>query len=205
MLEESAAIEGWGVPGMSEFFSDRAALKAYLLEAASAGHETFRREGGLRLNYKQLAIQVGVTGYVLWRDRILLLERSDRVKFPGKWSTVSGYIDNLAWIQQPHHDFCQIHLVQEFHEEIGWQIPEDLALQYHGVYCLQEPEYKLHLEVFSLELPPAEPPEQRLPIVLNPEHTAYRWVPLQELRQMESRLIPGFIETIKTCGIVPLE
>ncbi|MBD2327659.1 NUDIX domain-containing protein [Alkalinema sp. FACHB-956] len=182
------------------FFQNRASLRSYLLDVAAADGDA-PATGDRVLNFRHVPIKVGVTGYVLKGDRILLLERSNLVQFPGKWSTVSGYIDNVDWIHD-RPNFCRDHLIQEFQEEIGWQLSDTqlsdtMQLWECGTYTIDEPTVKLHLEMFALKV------EQTVPeICLNCEHTAYQWQSIDQLAALEPILMPHFIPALQVAGLL---
>ncbi|MGI0491043.1 NUDIX domain-containing protein [Alkalinema pantanalense CENA528] len=178
------------------FFPDRASLRSYLLQVAAADNLGTLATTDRVLNFRHVPIKVGVTGYVLQGDRILLLERSNLVQFSGKWSTVSGYIDNIDWIHD-RPQFCRDHLIQEFQEEIGWKLADEMSLRECGTYTIDEPDVKLHLEMFALEC------DQTVPeIRLNGEHTAYKWHSLNQLAALEPILMPHFIPALQVAGLL---
>lgn len=168
--------------------------KDYILQAASQPEHLFLNSNGeLCLSYRNLPLKVGVSCYVIWQEKILLLLRSPAVKFSGKWGTVSGYVDNLELLHNSN-DFVRDHIVQEFVEEVGWVIDESMNLRYCGTHALMLPESQVHFELFTLVF------EQEPPVIrLNVEHTAYQWVELCQLSRFKSVLITQFVEGLEGC------
>lgn len=71
-----------------------------------------------------------------------------------------------------------------------------MHLQYGGSHALVQPEYQIHLELFTLVL------DQELPTIqLNLEHSDYQWIELSQVRYLKSVLIPLFIEGLAICKL----
>lgn len=168
--------------------------KDYILKAASQPEHLFLNSNGeWCLSYRHLPLKVGVSCYVIWQEKILLLLRSPAVKFSGKWGTVSGYVDNLELLHNSN-DFVRDHIIQEFLEEVGWVVDESMNLRYCGTHALMLPESQVHFELFTLVF------EQEPPVIrLNVEHTAYQWVELSQLGRFKSVLITQFVEGLEGC------
>lgn len=169
--------------------------KDYILQAATQPEQVFLNRNGDRcLSYRNLPRKVGVSCYVIWQNRILLLKRSSLVKFAGKWGTVSGYVDNLELLHNSE-DFIRDHIIQELLEEVGWIVDQSMKLRYCGTHTLIKPNSQIHFELFSLVFE-QEPPS----IQLNVEHTDYQWVDLSQLSCFESVLITQFVEGLAICN-----
>lgn len=179
-----------------QLFESQAQVIGYL-KAAAANPEFHWTFGGDRcLNYCQLTPQVGVSCYIHCSDQLLLLERSAKVACPGTWSTVSGYVDKLRLIEA-RDDIFTAHLLEEFREEVGWEIQPEMQLRYQTPDALIKPGVKVHFELFTLSLPTTE-----IEIRLNDEHLDYCWVNLADLNDWHDRLIPGFRSGLSRCGLV---
>jgi len=168
--------------------------KDYILKAASQPEHLFvNSNGDWCLSYRNLPLKVGVSCYVIWQEKILLLLRSPAVRFSGKWGTVSGYVDNLELLHNSN-DFGRDHIIQEFIEEVGWVVDESMNLRYGGTHALMLPESQVHFELFTLVF------EQEPPVIrLNVEHSAYQWVELSQLSRFKSVLITQFVEGLEGC------
>jgi 8-oxo-dGTP pyrophosphatase MutT (NUDIX family) len=174
-------------------FVTEQAIKDYILKAASQPDNLFlNSQGDYCLSYRNLPLKVGVSCYVIWQTKILLIKRSPLVKFSGKWGTVSGYVDNLSLLQNSEN-VVRDHIIQEFQEEIAWIIDESM-LKYCGTHALVQPESQIHFELFILVLE-QEPPT----IQLNLEHTDYQWVELSQISRLEPVLITQFMEGLSLC------
>ncbi len=188
---------------MRPIFENENDIKNYVIQAATEPTNVkVTADGKQRLNYRNLGIKIGVIGYVLAGDRILILERSPTVNFNGQWGTVSGYVDDLEIIRNSSQ-ICLDHLVEEFSEEIGWKISDSGMLKYCGTHAFIAPQCKIHFEIFSLFLRD-EPPA----IALNSEHTCYRWVDLVTIEKLRPILITQFLECLEQvaatgCGLFP--
>lgn len=168
--------------------------KDYILQAASQPEHLFLNSSGdWCLSYRNLPLKVGVSCYVIWQEKILLLLRSPVVKFGGKWGTVSGYVDNLTLLHNSEN-FLRDHIIQEFLEEVGWVVDKSMNLRYCGTHELILPESQVHFELFTLVFE-QEPPAIRL----NLEHTDYQWVELSQLSDFKSVLITQFVEGLECC------
>jgi ADP-ribose pyrophosphatase len=177
-------------------FATEQALKDYIRQAAEQPSNLFLNSNGdWCLSYRNLSLKVGVSCYVIWQSKILLIKRSPKVKFAGKWGTVSGYVDNLTMLQNSPNVF-HAHIIQEFQEEIGWSVDESMNLQYWGTHALVQPETQIHFELFTLVLE-QEPPK----IQLNLEHTAYQWIEISKLSSLKPILITQFIEGLLKTNI----
>lgn len=175
-------------------FATQQAIIEYIQQAANQPENLFLNDkGDLYLSYRNLPIKLGVTCYVIWQEKILLLLRSPQVKFGGKWGTVSGYIDNLAILKNSQH-IARAHIIQEFQEEICWNLNEATPLQYCGTHSLILPDSQVHLELFTLVLD-REPAK----ILLNLEHTNYQWMELSKIGNLQSNLIAQFLECLEIC------
>jgi 8-oxo-dGTP pyrophosphatase MutT (NUDIX family) len=178
----------------------QSAILRHLQQAANNPEFHWDWQNHRRLNYQKLRPHVGVCCYVHCDRHMLLLERSANVNGPGCWGTVSGFVDKLSLLQNiditTGSGIFTEHLREEFYEELGWTIEQDLNLQHHTQQTLEFPDLQVHLELFSLAVV-----NRDRPIVLNAEHTSYEWVPFAELENWRSRLLAAFIEGMALCGL----
>ncbi|MBE9033090.1 NUDIX domain-containing protein [filamentous cyanobacterium LEGE 11480] len=182
-------------PAKNQLFESQAQVIAYLKAAAANPEFHWTFEDDRCLDYRKLTPQVGVSCYIHCADKILLLERSDKVACPRTWSTVSGYIDKLRLIETDINIF-QAHLLEELVEEVGWTVDPTMQLAYGSPDALIKPGVEVHFELFTLTVPTTD-----LEIQLNDEHLDYCWVDLAELATWDDRLIPGFRSGLAVCGL----
>lgn len=130
-----------------------------------------------RIDYSDSDAAPVITVFIRFRDRILLLKRSDKVAtYRGKWNTVSGYLDEPRPIREK--------VLEEIQEEVG--IGEDNILSIHigETYEVKDTEINktwiVHPVLAQLKSRPA--------IRLDWEHTEYKWVRAEELRNFETVL-----------------
>ena len=65
-----------------------------------------------RIDYSNSDTAPVVTVFIKYKDKILLLKRSDKVRtYQGKWNTVAGYLDELKSTQEK--------AIEEIKEELG--------------------------------------------------------------------------------------
>ena len=182
---------------MIGIFESEQEIKDYIIQA-SLNPENIRStpHGERRLSYRNLKTIIGVTCYIIFNNKLLILERSPTVKYGGKWGTVSGYVDNLEII----HTSGQIlrdHIIKEIQEEIGWDLNYLMPLKYCNSHALIEPNIKIHFELFTLSIS-QDPPD----IKLNPEHLSYRWIELVKITDLKQTLITQFIEGLEKCNLL---
>ena len=74
-----------------------------------------------RIDYTHSETSLVLTVFIKYKDKILLLKRSDKVgTYKGKWNTVTGYIDEPKPLIKK--------IIEEINEELG--ITEDNILSY---------------------------------------------------------------------------
>ena len=182
---------------MTGIFESEQEIKDYIIHA-SLNPENIRSisHGEQCLSYRNLKTIIGVSAYIIFNNKLLILERSPTVKHGGKWGTVSGYVDNLEIIHtsgQIFHD----HIIKEIQEEIGWELDDRMTLRYCKSHALIEPNIKIHFELFTLSISQAPPDIQ-----LNPEHLSYRWIELVKITDLKQILITQFIEGLEKCNLL---
>lgn len=112
---------------------------------------------------------------VEWRERVLLLRRSERVFHDkGRWHCVTGYLDHGASPEQQ--------ALVELHEETGLGVCALDSLEERGV--LDIPDVKGR--IWRVHTFRASTRQRRL--TLDDEHDAYRWVAPQAVRRFGNRV-----------------
>ena len=113
---------------------------------------------------------------VEWRERVLLLRRSERVCHDkGRWHCVTGYLDQGASPEQQ--------ALVELHEETGLGVCALDSLEERGVLDIPDAAGKIwRVHTFR-----ASTRQRRLR--LDSEHDAYRWVAPQAVRRFGNRVV----------------
>ena len=115
-----------------------------------------------------------VNCFVKYQDKILLLKRSDKVNvYKGVWNSIGGYYDEPVEIKEK--------VLEELREELGI-LPEDIkSLKMFPGVKFFDPVVKRTWIVY-----PALAELKRLPeIKLDWEHTEYKWVKPEELKNFK--------------------
>lgn len=113
---------------------------------------------------------VVVTAFLKHKDKILLLKRSDECStYPGKWSGVSGYLDDVDPLEQAY---------TEIKEETGLSCN---LLSKGKLFFVRDDDiiYSIYPFLFEVEGK----------VRLNWENTEYRWVTPEEIKSMDT--VPG--------------
>jgi 8-oxo-dGTP pyrophosphatase MutT (NUDIX family) len=182
---------------MPGIFESEQEIKDYIIQA-SLNPENIRSTPHRErcLSYRNLPTKIGVTCYIIFNNKLLILERSPIVNHGGKWGIVSGYVDNLEIIHTSG-EILRDHIIKEIQEEIGWELDDLMPLKYCNSHALIEPNVKIHFELFTLSIS-QDPPD----IKLNPEHLSYRWIELAKITDLKQILITQFIEGLEKCNLL---
>jgi NADH pyrophosphatase NudC (nudix superfamily) len=124
-----------------------------------------------------------ITVFVKYKDKILLLKRSDKVStYKGKWNTVAGYLDELRPVEEK--------IFEELKEEIGVEKDNISSI------ILSDPfEFKDERIAKEWIVTPALVELRRPEIKLNWEHTEYKWITPREIRNFET--VPNLDQSLK--------
>lgn len=179
------------------FESDRE-IKDYIIQASlNPEHIKSNNRGERYLSYRKLTTIIGVTCYIIFNNKILILERVPSVNFGGgKWGTVSGYVDSLE-IVHTSNQILRDHIIKEIQEEIGWDLDDRMTLSYCSNHSFIEPQVKIHLELFTLFISQT-PPD----IKLNTEHLSYKWIELAKIKSLKEITVAQFIEGLEKCNLL---
>lgn len=123
-----------------------------------------------RINYSNSAIAPVITVFVKYKDKILILKRSDKVRtYQGKWNTVAGYLDEL----KPIHE----KIVEELEEELGIDKNNISRVRFGEPYQFTDDEVNktwiVHPALIELK--------QKPNIKLNWEHTEFKWIDAKDI------------------------
>ena len=125
-----------------------------------------------RIDYSNSNIAPVITVFVKYEDEILLLKRSDKVRvYQGKWNAVAGYLDELKPINEK--------VLEEIKEELGIVRYSVLLFRIGKSYKFTDFEVNKTWIVFPILVELKYKPD----IKLDWEHTEYRWIKPEELRE----------------------
>jgi isopentenyldiphosphate isomerase len=137
-----------------------------------------------RIDYSNSNVAPVVTVFVKYKEKILLLKRSDKVRvYQGKWNTVAGYLDELRPIREK--------VLEEIKEELEIEKDNVLSIIFGEPYQFTDKEVNKTWIVHSVLVELKEKPN----IKLNWEHTDYKWIKQDELRNFD--IVPKLDESLK--------
>lgn len=131
-----------------------------------------------RIDYTAATTAPVILCFVEWQGKILLLKRSDKVlSYKGKWTAVGGYLDEpKPLIEQAY---------QELREELGIEPAGVQSIKFVEPQTLQDAAigkiWIIHPVLAVLRNEPK--------IVLDWEHTDYRWIQPTDIRNFD--IVPG--------------
>ncbi len=127
-----------------------------------------------RIDYSGSNVAPVITVFIKYKDKILLLRRSDRVStYKRKWNTVAGYLDEIRPIKEK--------ILEELREEIG--VGKDVV----SLINIGNP-FKFEDEKIGKKwiVVPVLVELRKPEIKLNWEHTEYRWIDPKEIKNFET-------------------
>jgi len=126
-----------------------------------------------RINYSSSNIAPVTTVFIKYKSRILLLKRSYKVStYRGKWNSVSGYLDEIVPIREK--------ILEELREEVG--IDEDKIL---SIYVGKDYEFTHNKKTWNV-YPALANLKNKPTIKLDWEHTEYKWIKPEELKNFDT-------------------
>ncbi len=128
-----------------------------------------------RINYRSSKIAPVVTVFVSYRGKILLLKRSSKVlNYKGKWNTVAGYIDEYVHVRDK--------MLAELGEELGLSLNNITLLKIGNTFVLDDrkigKKFVTHPGMAFVRKKPK--------VKLDVEHTEYRWIYPQALKNFDT-------------------
>lgn len=139
-----------------------------------------------RIDYSGSNIAPVITVFVKYKDKILLLERSNKVRtYQGKWCAVAGYLDEVKPIGQK--------ALEEIQEELGAKIDKDdvLSVKLGASYEFEDSKEQKFWIVHPVLIELRRKPK----IKLDWEHINYQWIRPEELKNFET--VPKLDESLK--------
>ena len=146
--------------------------------------KTLPRLADGRIDYSESESAPVLTCFVQYRDEILLLKRSNKVRiYQGKWNTVAGYLDELKPLSDK--------LEEELREELGIALEDILKIKIGEIYEFRDEEvaktWIIHPALVQLKNKPN--------IKLDWEHTEYVWITIEEFENFDT--VPKLKESLK--------
>lgn len=127
-----------------------------------------------RINYSNSDAAPVITVFLKYKDKILLMKRSNRVlTYKGKWNTVAGYLDELRPINEK--------IEEEIEEESGIEEDNISSISIGESYKFTDNKIDKTWIVFPSLVELKNEPE----IKLNWEHTEYKWLKPEELENFD--------------------
>ena len=126
-----------------------------------------------RIDYSKSDKAPVVTVFIKYKDKILLLKRSNNVStYKGKWNTVAGYLDELKPLKKK--------IQEELREELG--IGEDVMLSLSLGKSYQFRDIKIG-KTWIVYPALAELKDDK--VKLDKEHTDFRWIKPDEMKEFD--------------------
>ena len=127
-----------------------------------------------RINYSDSDKAPVITVFVKYKDKILLLKRSNKVRtYQGKWNTIAGYLDEVKPIKEK--------VLEELREEINVNEKDISDIKYGNSYKLNDSKINkiwiVHPVLVELK--------NKVEIKLDWEHTEYKWINPEELKKFD--------------------
>jgi len=128
-----------------------------------------------RIDYSKSDTAPVITVFIKHRDSILLLKRSDKVRtYQGKWNTVAGYLDERRPIREK--------ILEEIKEELGISEDNILSIYLGEPYEFTDEKANKTWIVHPVLVELKNKPE----IKLDWEHTEYKWIRPEELKDFDT-------------------
>lgn len=137
-----------------------------------------------RIDYSDSNIAPVITIFVKFKEKILLLKRSDKVRaYQNKWNTVAGYLDEVKPIRDK--------VLEEIKEELGFDENQISSIHFGEPYKFTDKKINktwiIHPALAELKVKPE--------IKLDWEHTEFRWIKPEDLKNFD--IVPKLEESLK--------
>jgi len=128
-----------------------------------------------RIDYSHADTAPVLNVVLKWKDKILILKRSDKVKnYKRKWNTLGGYLDDLQSLQEK--------VREELREELQIVKITDSQIHLGTPYTLKDTEINKTWIVHPVVVLFKKKPK----VVLDWEHTEYRWIHPGEINDFDT-------------------
>jgi isopentenyldiphosphate isomerase len=137
-----------------------------------------------RINYSNSDIAPVITVFLKYKDRILLLKRSEKVlTYKGKWNSVAGYLDEIKSTREK--------VLEEIEEELEINKNDILSILIGESYNFKDNKINKTWIIFPVLVEFKNESE----IKLDWEHTEYKWIKPDELDNFD--IVPNLKESLK--------
>jgi len=137
-----------------------------------------------RIDYSASDKAPVLTCFVKYRDKILLLKRSGKVRaYQGLWNTVAGYLDEIKTIKDKAHE--------ELNEELGINKENILKTKLSDPYEFYDKDIQKTWIIFPVLVELKNKPA----IKLDWEHVDYKWIKPE--RVDEYNIVPNLDITLE--------
>lgn len=136
-----------------------------------------------RINYSGSDKAPVLTCFVKYKDKILLLRRSDKVRtYQGLWNTVAGYLDEFVSVQEKTY--------RELQEELGITVDLIKQIKQGEPYEFNDKNINKTWIIF-----PVLAELNREPVIkLDWEHIEYQWIDPTDLKKFD--IVPNLEKSL---------
>lgn len=129
-----------------------------------------------RINYSSSSKAPVLTVFVVFKNRLLLLKRSNQVStYQGKWNTVAGYLDD-------YHQTLNEKIHEELREETGIMPTNIQEYIFGSRYQFTDTNAKKTWIVFPAKVILSKKPS----IQLDWEHTDFQWIAPEDITNFDT-------------------
>ena len=126
-----------------------------------------------RIDYSKSNEAPVITVFIKFKDKILLLKRSDKVlTYKGKWNTIAGYLDEVKPIEDK--------VKEELREKIN--VKEFLSIKIGKYFKILDKKINKKWIVTPVLVESKDKPE----IKLDWEHTEFEWIKPEEMKNYDT-------------------
>ncbi len=137
-----------------------------------------------RINYTNSDKAPVLTCFVKFKDKILILKRSKKVRtYQGKWNVVAGYLDEPKPIRKK--------VLEELKEELGIKKNNIIKIKIGASYKFFDPNIKMTWLVYPILIELKKIPK----IKIDWEHTEYKWIDPKDISKYD--IVPKLDESLK--------
>jgi len=138
-----------------------------------------------RINYSNAKEAPVLTCFVKFKDKILLLKRSNNVRtYKGKWNAIAGYLDDLKPFKEK--------IMEELREELSIDKKIIKNIKIGNIYEFHDKKidkkWIVHTAIVELKQKPI--------IKLDREHTDFKWIEIKEIKKYDA--VPMIEESLKS-------